>query len=239
MTASPLGQISGLNVAIATHTTSQLLHGIGAVAPSSPPAATVTSAKPAVAITSNDSTALADGDDAEWERGFEENCDKARRERSRGEHGPAMIAAFGMATEREPGQVAIADADLRGVHITRLRSDGCGKAGTDADKIMIGMSKGWPVVVAPPNDLLGLAITEGIEDALTVHEATGLGVWAAGSASRLPALADAVPNYIEAVTIAVDDDEAGRQNAEELRERLLAREVREVRFAVVNSRTAA
>ena len=42
-----------------------------------------------------------------------------------------------------------------------------------------------------------LAITEGIEDRLTVHEATGLGAWAAGSASRMPALAYVLPGYIE------------------------------------------
>jgi hypothetical protein len=42
-----------------------------------------------------------------------------------------------------------------------------------------------PIVLAPPNDLLGSSITEGIEDALTMHEATGLGTWAAGSAARL------------------------------------------------------
>ena len=34
---------------------------------------------------------------------------------------------------------------------------------------------GLPIVVAPVNDSLGLAITEGIEDALSVHEATGFG----------------------------------------------------------------
>lgn len=65
-----------------------------------------------------------------------------------------------------------------------------------------------------------LAITEGIEDALSVHEATGLGVWAAGAASRLPALADAVPTWIDFVTVFADDDETGRQNARDLAARL-------------------
>jgi hypothetical protein len=36
-----------------------------------------------------------------------------------------------------------------------------GKAGTERDKIMLGSSIGHPIVRAPPNDLLGLAITEG------------------------------------------------------------------------------
>ena len=65
---------------------------------------------------------------------------------------------------------------MRGVHITRLAADGSGKAGTDRDKFMRGLARGSPIVLAPPNDLLGLAITEGIEDALSVYAATGLGV---------------------------------------------------------------
>lgn len=85
---------------------------------------------------------------------------------ARGEHGPAMIAAFGVALEPELGVLAIADDAVRGVHVTRLAPDGSGKAGTDADKITLGSSLGSPIVLAPPNDLLGLAITEGIEDAL-------------------------------------------------------------------------
>ena len=149
---------------------------------------------------------------------------------ARGEHGPALIAAFGLPTEPEPGLLAIAEAAVRGVHLTRLASDGSGKAGTERDKIMIGKSRGWPIVLAPPNDLLGLAIAEGVEDALCGHEATGLGAWAAGAASRLPALADAIPSYIESVTILVDDDDAGRRHAGDLAERLRGR-VREVRLA--------
>ena len=74
-------------------------------------------------------------------------------------------------------------------------------------------------------DSLGLAITEGVEDGLSVHEATGLGAWAAGSASRLPALADAVPDYVEYVTIMRDSDPAGRAGATELAQRLTARRV--------------
>jgi hypothetical protein len=102
---------------------------------------------------------------------------------------------------------------------------------------MLGSSIGYPIVLAPPNDLLGLAITEGIEDALSVHASTGLGAWAAGSASRLPALADTVPRYIEAITITVDDDEAGRRHADELGERLLARGIREVRQAFAGGKS--
>jgi hypothetical protein len=134
---------------------------------------------------------------------------------TRGDYPPAMIAAFGLAHEIEPGVIAIADSAVTGVHLTRLQLDGSGKAG-DPAKIMVGFSTGSPIVLAPPNDLLGLAVTEGIENGLSVHEITGLGVWAAGAASRMPALAAAVPAYIDFTTIVADDDEAGRRFATEL-----------------------
>jgi hypothetical protein len=138
----------------------------------------------------------------------------------RGEHGPAMIAAFGLPSEPEPGEIRITANAVRGIHLTRLAPDGNGKARTDADKIMIGLSAGFPIVLAPPNDLLGLVITEGIEDALSLHQTTGLGAWAAGCASRLPGLADAIPSHIECVTVTVDDDDEGRRHAAELAARL-------------------
>jgi len=98
---------------------------------------------------------------------------------------------------------------------------------------MIGHSVGFPIVLAPPNDLLGMAITEGIEDALTVHQSTGLGAWTAGAASRLPALADAIPSYVECVTVLVDDDADGRRFAGELADRIRARRI-QVRQVVAN-----
>jgi hypothetical protein len=81
-------------------------------------------------------------------------------------------------------------------------------------------------VLAPMNDLLGLAIAEGIENALTAYQANGFGVWAAGAAERLPALADIVPDYADCIAIAIDDDEAGRVNSDELAHRLLERGLR-------------
>jgi len=139
---------------------------------------------------------------------------------ARGDFSPAMISAFGMPTEIEPHVIAISPAAIQGIHLTRLALDGSAKAGTDADKIMIGTPRGAPIALAAVGDLLGLAITEGIEDALSVHEATGLGVWAAGSASFMPALGEVVPNWIECVTILVDDDVNGRRHADELARRI-------------------
>lgn len=135
----------------------------------------------------------------------------------------AMVAAFGVAREDEPGMLSIASDEIAGIHLTRIRADGTGKAGTESDKIMVGSSAGSPIVLAPPNDLLGVAITEGIEDALSVHEVTGLGAWAAGAANRLPALAGAVPDHIDCLTILADPDEVGLRRASQLEKQLKQR----------------
>ncbi|HZV04175.1 MAG TPA: toprim domain-containing protein [Gemmataceae bacterium] len=146
---------------------------------------------------------------------------------------PAMIVAFGFAHEKEAGIVAISDDAVRGVHVTRLLPDGSGRERGDQAKIMIGQSIGAPMILAPPNDLLGLAIGEGIEKTLAAHEVTGLGAWAAGSASRMPALADMIPSYIDSVNIFADDDPDGRRHAAILAERLKIRGT-EVRLIVPN-----
>jgi hypothetical protein len=141
-----------------------------------------------------------------------------------GDYGQATIGAFGIASEPEPGVLAIADDAVVGVHITKLSADGSGKADVEPNKIMVGRgSSGFPICVAPPNDMLGLAITEGIEDALSIRQATSLGAWAAGSASRVPALANTVPSYIECVTVCAHPEPTGQENASSLAEALTAR----------------
>lgn len=139
----------------------------------------------------------------------------------RGAHGPAMIAAYGMADEPEPGLLAIRDDQVRGVQITNLAADG--QKAPDSSKISLGKTAGWPIILAPMNDGLGLAITEGAEDALSIHAATGLGAWCSGGASRMPALADAVPACCDCITVVVDDDRDGRRHSSELGARLRAR----------------
>jgi hypothetical protein len=139
----------------------------------------------------------------------------------RGKHRPAMIGAFGFPEEPEPGELAIADRAVRAVHLTRLLPDGSDRERGEAAKLMIGVVRGSPIVLAPVNDLGGLAIVEGIEDGLTVFEATGIGVWVAGAASFMPALADRIPAYVEAVTIYAHDDQAGQSGAAFLAERLV------------------
>jgi hypothetical protein len=127
----------------------------------------------------------------------------------------------------EPGVIVITDDAVTGVHLTRLLPDGSGKAVFDDPdenaKIMIGFSAGSPIVLAPPNDLLGQAVTEGIEDGLSVRAGTGFGVWCAGCASRMPGLADAVPDWIDCITVYAHDDADGKRYAIELADALVAR----------------
>ena len=116
------------------------------------------------------------------------------------------------------GRPSIRPEQIAGVHLTFLQPDGSGKA-KDAkgrSKIMIGRNHNFPIVLAPVNDTGGLVVAEGIEDALTVHQLTGLGAWAAGAASMLPRIARHVPRYVECVTIIEDDNEAGRSGCREL-----------------------
>jgi hypothetical protein len=126
--------------------------------------------------------------------------------------------------------ISISDSAVRGVQLTKLLPDGLDRL-RDADaKITIGRAaRGLPIVIAPPNDLLGLAVTEGIEDGLSVYEASGLGVWAAGGAGRMPALASTVPAFIECVSVIAHDD-GGRKHAEALAAALLARNIPAKRF---------
>jgi hypothetical protein len=142
-----------------------------------------------------------------------------------GAHPHAMIAAFGIVGEAAPGMLE-APGRIPAVHLTRLTLDGRGRL----DKRMIGPVSGHPLVLAPPNDGLGLAIAEGIEDALSIHEATGLGAWAGGSAGHMAKLGPAVPDWIDCVTVIQDDDVAGRRACERLSGALVARgfEVRNV-----------
>jgi hypothetical protein len=135
------------------------------------------------------------------------------------EHHPAMIATFALCDEPEPGVVG-KPQDVNAVHLTLLKPDGSSKAAVDKPKLFIGRPLGRPIVIAPPNDLLALAIGEGIEDALTVHAALGMGAWAAGSGDMMVSLADKVPDYIEAVTVFAHADRTGQNGARELAKRL-------------------
>jgi hypothetical protein len=140
-----------------------------------------------------------------------------------GQHPPAIVSVFGIPSEPTPSVLDVGRMQIHDLHITRLRHDGLGKADLDNPKIMLAPASGMPIVCAPVNDIGGLAICEGVEDALSIHQTTKLGAWAAGSAGRLAALARAVPEYVECITISMDADEAGQRGAYELAERIEAR----------------
>lgn len=144
-----------------------------------------------------------------------------------GRHAHALIAAFGLAEEIEPGRLRSPET-VCGVHLISLCEDGL----RAVRKISLGRVSGSPIVLAPPNDGLGLVLAEGIEDALSCHAATGLGAWAAGSASHLAKLGPVVPGYVECVSLCEDDDPAGRKACAKLSDDLLQRgiEVRVIRF---------
>jgi Toprim domain-containing protein len=125
---------------------------------------------------------------------------------ARGEHFHAAISRFGIGGK------------TNGVHLTRLRSDGTGKAGTDKDKIMLGPSVGEPIVVWDNPERLDLFITEGIEDAASIAVATGLTCWAAGSAGRIPTILPHARSF-ETVFVAADGDFAGRRALQLAREK--------------------
>lgn len=111
----------------------------------------------------------------------------------RGDHPPAMIARFGAATRPT------------GVHLTKLKPDGSGKAGTDKDKIMIGASQGQPIIIADNIDREELIIAEGIEDAATLALVMGWSAWAAGSAGRIAPVVASAPSGFK-VYVASDLD---------------------------------
>lgn len=151
---------------------------------------------------------------------------------ARGEYPPAIIAAFGIPDELGPGRMVLPGTKIKGVHLTRLAPDGRDRERSDKAKIMIGHSKGWPIVLSEPTDGLALIVAEGIENALSGFEATGFCAWAAGSASRLLALADAIPSWAECLTIIADDDADGRRYAASLAQAAKARGL-EVRLRII------
>jgi hypothetical protein len=140
---------------------------------------------------------------------------------SLGDHPHALIGALGLPDEPEPGLLCIPDAAVRAVHLTRLDATGMRRLKTEDAKITVGQGAlGFPVALTPINDGLGLLIAEGIENALSLGLSVGLGTWAACGHSRMPALADAVPGYVEAVTIVADPEPVARASAIALAERL-------------------
>jgi hypothetical protein len=75
-----------------------------------------------------------------------------------------LIGVFAVAREtmtNEPDATLIVEDHLiRGVHLTRLLPDGSDRERSEQAKVMIGRSKGTPLILAPLTDLCGLAIAK-------------------------------------------------------------------------------
>lgn len=125
----------------------------------------------------------------------------------------AMITAF--------GQDPLCDG-VKAIHLTRLSDDGLRRL----DKRMLGPVSGLPLSLAPIGVDKALYIVEGIEDALSVKQATSSGVWAAGSASHMKGLAAAIARIDCNPIILADGDKAGVDGATRLIRALAAMGVR-------------
>ena len=121
------------------------------------------------------------------------------------------------------------DGDFIGAHVTRLKPSGRGKSTKKNAKRTYGVLKGRGGAIRLHPAATKMAIAEGIETALAVHQITGLPVWAGISASNMKNVV--FPPEVKKVIIAADNDKVGREAAEALGNRL-AREGRTVRVAV-------
>jgi len=128
---------------------------------------------------------------------------------------PAMVAA-----------VQAPDRSITGIHRTFLTMDGAKKAPVSSNKMMLGKCASGAVRLAAVADRL--ALTEGIETALSVLQATGIPTWATLSTGGLKAVI--VPDEVNEVIICADGDEAGEKAANDVAQRFL-REGRMVRIA--------
>ena len=113
-----------------------------------------------------------------------------------------------------------------GVHRTWLTPDGLGKASVDKPRMTLGPCAGCAIRLFEAADTL--AISEGIENALSYHALTGIPVWAAGSTSGLKMIE--LPAEVRTVVIIADADPAGEKAARVAAMRL-TRESRKVRIA--------
>lgn len=130
-----------------------------------------------------------------------------------GLHLPCMVCA-----------VQAVDRTVTAIHRIWIRDDGRGKAGVTMPRKSLGPVAGGAVRLTTAEDHVALA--ESVEDGMALMQMTGEPVWSAPSASHLKSVV--LPEQIRRVTIAPDNDPAGRDALEMLGNRL-ADEGRDVR----------
>jgi putative DNA primase/helicase len=128
-----------------------------------------------------------------------------------------------------PAMVALVmnrDREMVAIHRTYLARDGSCKAPIDPAKMTLGPVHGGAVRLGPQSE--SLLVTEGIETALSVMQATGQVAWAALSATGIALLE--LPDYVRDVTICVDGDQTSEDAAAKATRRWLL-QGRQVRVA--------
>lgn len=128
---------------------------------------------------------------------------------------PALVAPF-----------LDAEGHFAGVERIFLAPDGSTKADVEPNKKMLGFVRGAAIRFGGIEDLIGL--TEGPENALSVRQATGVPVWAAGALNFLSTVV--LPEVIRRVVIYADPKSHEIRGAEEAARRLIA-EGRDARVA--------
>lgn len=113
---------------------------------------------------------------------------------------------------------------LVSVHRTYLRADGTGKAPVLEPKklcspVFEGATSGAAVKLFGTLEGEPLAVTEGIETALSVYVASGLPVWSCVNAIGLGRVL--IPDAVREVIVCADHDKSGKTAAQELIPRLL------------------
>ena len=105
------------------------------------------------------------------------------------------------------------DGRLIAIHRTFLSNDGRDKAAVKPNRMMLGPCAGGAVRFAAAGRRL--AIGEGIQSSLSVHQADpDLSVWAALSTSGMRAVA--IPEHVQELVILADGDEPGEMAARAL-----------------------
>ncbi len=127
--------------------------------------------------------------------------------------GSGVAAAIGL--DLVPAMVAVVtgpDGEPSGIQRTYLTEDGRKAPSTDGKvKYSLGFVRGGAIRLGPVEPA-GLALCEGVEDALSLIEMGAASAWAAAGSGMLASMA--LPVEVRSVVIGADADEAGRIAAE-------------------------
>ena len=114
------------------------------------------------------------------------------------------------------------------LHRTYLKSDGSGKADVNPNKMILGQVNGLGIYLAPLDKVM--AVTEGIENALTIYQETGISTVAALSAVGIENLV--LPPQVKEIIICADNDPVGIKSAN-IAAKKWSQENRRVKIATV------